>query len=589
MTALLAAVDVSGRLPSRPVLRPGEALDGYLERLADANDLCRGQLLDLLANPPSAANARGANALMTKPDPSVIRRICHISGLEADAVLDATLARFDAFPAAVAPYVAQDLYYRLRPGPRTAPGFGSQVCPQCLAEDSIWRMQWRLPITAVCVDHATVLVTHCCACLQRFRSHSNAPLRLASGSVHGCGNLIGRSRWCHHLAVDHAAERAGELQVHATRIVLDALGGRCHPVLGVRTAPSALVGETCNFLTLLVALLSRRGRPGFVDWPDADLCPALGPRSGASHDRAMLPYALQHPRIRAGLLAAAVGILGEDTADAAAARLRPWLGAIAGLPDGPRGWLMRRTTRTPAVDLVIDAATAGRTGRHKFNPTSARRAAAAIPQLIDTEIYDRIFDQMLTVARCTGRLYVSLCVVRVSLSANSWSQAAARIGLDPMIANDAAGRALDGTRVTPAVFSAAVHDASSILSRDRDFRRREDRVRALAQDQHRWFPPWRASMAPDQQPATTSYAIAWMWCEIAQAPLQTSPGWIVPPTSAQQRAYRQFSQTLPSVAQAMLRDLIVKPGATVTPIPDSRRQHLVLLGAFGEVDAVEVA
>jgi hypothetical protein len=275
----------------------------------------------------------------------------------------------------------------------------------------------------------------------------------------------------------------------------------------------------------------------------------------------MLPYALQHPRIRAGLLAAVVGILGEDTAEAAAARLRPWLGAIAGLPDGPREWLMRRTTRTPAVDLVIDAATTGRSGRRVFLSTSARRAAAAIPQLIDTEIYDRIFDQMLTAARWTGRLYVSLCVVRVSLSANSWSQAAARIGLDPMIANDAAGRALDGMRVTPAVFAAAVHDASSMLSRDRDFRRREERVRALAQDPQRWFPLWRASMAPDQRPATMPYVIAWMWCEVAQAPLQTSPGWFAPPTLAQQIAYRHFSQTIRSVARAVLRDLIVDPGA----------------------------
>ncbi|WP_234809818.1 hypothetical protein [Mycolicibacterium tusciae] len=330
----------------------------------------------------------------------------------------------------------------------------------------------------------------------------------------------------------------------------------------MRTAPSVLLGEVCNLLTLLVELLSRRGRPGFVDWPDADLCCWTRPPSRASWGRSMLPYPLQHAKIRAGLLAAALGILGEDTADAAAARLRPWLGAIAGLPDGPRGWLMSRTTRTPAVDLVIDAATAGRRHRSAFGSTSARRSAAAIPQLIDTEIYDRIFDGMLAVAAWTGRVYVSLCVVRVSLSANSWPQAAARIGLDPAIANDAARRALAGMRVTPAVFAGAVHDASSMLSHDRDFRRREDRVRALVLDQHRWLPRWRASMPPDRWPATTPYAIAWMWCEIAQAPLQTSPGWIAPPTSAQQVAYRRFGQTLGSVAQATLRDLVMNPGAT---------------------------
>jgi hypothetical protein len=352
------------------------------------------------------------------------------------------------------------------------------------------------------------------------------------------------------------------MQVDATRIVLNALEGRSHPVLGVRSAPSLLLGEVCNLLTLLVELLSRRGRPGFVDWPDTDLCFWTRPPSRVSRGRSMLPYALQHPKIRAGLLAAALGILGEDTADAAATRLRPWLGAIAGLPDGPRGWLMRRTTRTPAVDLVIDAATAGRRHRRAFGSMSARRAAAAIPQLIDTEIYDRIFDDMLSVAPWTGRLYVSLCVVRASLSANSWPQAAARIGLDPAIANDAARRARAGMRVTLAVFAAAVHHASSLLSRDRDFRRREDRVRALVLDQHLWLPRWRASMLPDLRRATTPYAIAWMWCEIAQAPLQTSPGWIAPPTSVQRIAYRRFGQTLQPVAQATLRDLLMNPGAT---------------------------
>jgi len=388
MAASLAAFDTAGRLPSRPVLRPGEALDGYLERLADANHLRRGQLLDLLTGGPSAANVRAAHSLMTTPDPSVVRGICRISGLEVDSVLDATLARFDAFPTAVRPDPAGALSCRPTSGRRTAPGFGSQVCPRCLAQDAIWRVQWRLPIAAVCVDHATVLVTHCCACLQRFRSHAVAPLVCGSGSsVHACGNVIGLSKPCHHPAVDHTAQRTGELQVDATRVVVNALQGRSHPVLGARTAPSALLGETCNLLTLLVELLSRRGRPGFVEAPDADLGLQTGPRSGVSRGRSMLPYALQHARVRAGLLAAALGILGEDTADAAAARLRPWLGAIAGLPDGPRGWLMRRTTRTPAVDLVIDAATAGRRGRRGFGSMSARRSAAAIPQLIDTEIY----------------------------------------------------------------------------------------------------------------------------------------------------------------------------------------------------------
>jgi len=164
---------------------------------------------------------------------------------------------------------------------------------------------------------------------------------------------------------------------------------------------------------------------------------------------------------------------------------------------------------------------------------------------------------MLAVASWTGRLYVSLCVVRVSSSATSWPQAAARIGLDPAIAHDAARLALAGLRVTPAVFAAAVHDASSTLSRDRDFRRRETRVRALVHDQHRWFPRWRASSPPGAGPLSARYAIAWMWCEVAQAPLQTSPGWIAPPTSVQRIVYRRVEEKLLHSERTALRALVV--------------------------------
>ena len=44
---------------------------------------------------------------------------------------------------------------------------GSRYCPTCLADDGIWRSQWRLPLTFACLRHGVLLADRCARCNQR--------------------------------------------------------------------------------------------------------------------------------------------------------------------------------------------------------------------------------------------------------------------------------------------------------------------------------------------------------------------------------------------------------------------------------------
>ena len=82
-----------GLLPARVPTAEPESLDGFLERLAAANDLHPVELLRLL----TAADLSGCPSsafLMIAPDPLIVDRIVRVSGLDPDAVQRATLLRF---------------------------------------------------------------------------------------------------------------------------------------------------------------------------------------------------------------------------------------------------------------------------------------------------------------------------------------------------------------------------------------------------------------------------------------------------------------------------------------------------------------
>lgn len=556
---MTAAFWARGQLPSRVAIATDEALDCYLERLAAANGLATTQLMRLLTR-PGECPAPSSAFLMFKPDPAITDRIAGLGGLRKPSLEHATLMRYgDGLPLRL-----DGLDPRQRHSFRQVvtqgwfPPFGSQACPLCLADDGIWRVEWRLPIVAVCVKHKVFLTTRCAGCSSRFRTHRHSPLRPQLGPQQPCGNPIGLRNPCQQPVIAHLVETAAGPVVGVARVVQRALAGQPVGMLGRQADPRTYLAELRHLATLLLHLLSRQEAAPLVDWAGDIHVEALkrttqrrGPRWGISPPQSAV--------LRGQALSESHGILSESLEEAAI-RLAPWLSQIDDVDNGPRGWLLNRTTRTAVMERLVDAATSDRhhVGRRLDCMRIERTLrATAIPQLIDVDIYREYFGEMLGGYEWTGRLYVSLCVVRTVTPTANWSDAATHIGLHPGIGTRTARAASTRMRVSPTTFADAVERARRALPDDRDFRQRESRVRALAQDSSEWYEAWRTSMSPARRHSSLPSAVAWMWCEVAQGSLDTSPPWGERPPRASKVAYRAFRDKLPRSAQEALRSLVV--------------------------------
>jgi hypothetical protein len=177
--------------------------------------------------------------------------------------------------------------------------------------------------------------------------------------------------------------------------------------------------------------------------------------------------------------------------------------------------------------------------------------------LIDIDIYRRLFAGMLGGYDWTGQLYVSLCAARTVARVVNWPDAATQIGLPPESGARVARAASSRMLATPQQFSSAVGEAVALLPPDRDFRSREARVRALANDPEGWHRRWRTSLSPARRASTLPYALTWMWCDAAQGCLDLSPAWNVAPSRRMKAGYRAFRDKLPRAGQDSLRRLVL--------------------------------
>lgn len=556
-------------LPTRLTLAERESLDSFLERLAVANGFSPPYLLRLLTA-EEHSGAPNAAFMMIKPDPLIVSRITSLSGVDGAAVTQATLLRFDNG----LPFYLDQLDPLRRHTFRQVvtqgwfPRFGSQVCPLCLGEDGIWKVEWRLPLAVTCPHHGVFLTTHCAGCGRRFRTHRYSPLRPLAGPDQLCGNSIGLRNPCTRSVLTHVPKLAPPEVLSAATIIQDALAGETIAMFGRRADPRLFLAETRHLATLLLHLLSRPDGPLLRRWAadvHAEACRRTtdlrGPRWGISPPESAV--------VRGYVLAEAANILRQTNLDDAANLLTPWLDLIAELGNGPNTWLVNRTTRTPTMERLISATALQRhhVGRHLSNVRGNESLHAnAIPQLIDTDIYHALFDDKLGGYEWTGRLYVSLCIVRVVTNVANWSDAAVKIGLDPAVGPRTARASSARMRVSPQVFADTVDTATHLLPRHRNFRKREKRVRTLVQDPDHWFERWRATMAPQRRPTSLPYAITWMWCEVAQGLLDASPAWPANPARQIKAAYRVFRDRLPEPAQAALRALALDQSSPPHPM-----------------------
>ena len=87
----MLADNAESDLPTLVNLAPGEALDAYLERVADANYLTTARLIEMVR----AGHDTTTAYLMLAPTPVTLERIARLTGADTAALQNATLAAYD--------------------------------------------------------------------------------------------------------------------------------------------------------------------------------------------------------------------------------------------------------------------------------------------------------------------------------------------------------------------------------------------------------------------------------------------------------------------------------------------------------------
>lgn len=553
-----------GLLPTRVSLDVDEALDSFLERLTQANDLDPQHIVRVLGR-AEGERATTLAFFMTAPADTVLARVESLSGIPAERLRNATLMRFDAGrPLHLDALNPQDRHsYRKIVVQGWFPPFGTQLCPLCVAQQGIWRVNWRLPIVPTCILHGTYLTTECGDCSQRFRSHRYWPLRPVLGPEQPCGNPVALRRPCLRSVLKNAAEPASGPALDCTESVHRAMNGQTVSMFGTPAHPRAFLAELRNLATLLLHLGARTSAQTAISWATDLRAEARARSTGVRGAR--WGFSPPHSaRVRGAVLGCAHEILMQRNFESGGARLREWIRFIEDEKNGPAVWLINRTKRTPTMERLIAAAVSDRrdVGRRIDQGRRCRRIEpSAIPQMIDAGVYRQLFTGTLGGYERTGRLYVSLCMVRAIVSVENWAGAAVRIGLPPDVGSRTSRAARARMRATPEDFQRQINLALNRLPAGRDFRALEARVRVLAADPEHWYHTWRLSTTPPRRPDLLAYAVTWMWCEVAQGCLDNSPAWAVPPGHRIKAGYRAFRDRLPAAAQDSLRRLVLSDPA----------------------------
>ena len=126
----------------------GEALDGYLERVADANHIAPAALLH------EVRRAGTPRFLVLSPAAPVIARVAALTGQPESTICSATLNSLNGTAFDLTGFDPQlPATYRTMAARGWGPTNGTQLCPHCLADSGVWALGWRTPFSAVCARH----------------------------------------------------------------------------------------------------------------------------------------------------------------------------------------------------------------------------------------------------------------------------------------------------------------------------------------------------------------------------------------------------------------------------------------------------
>ena len=547
----MLADNAESDLPTLVNLAPGEALDAYLERVADANYLTTARLIEMVR----AGHGSTTAYLMLAPTPATLKRIAHLTGAAAAALQNATLAAYDG--------TSLDLHgldpahqssFRTIAARGWIPGHGTQICPACLADDGVWRTTWRLPTTTVCRTHGTYLLATCPGCQRPFRDQRHSPLRVV-GPQTVCGNPLGQGphKQCRVDLTTLTAELADEdcLQRQARQDAADA-GGTVPTFAGQLDASeftTTLRSLTALLLHLAAATRTPHELPSWTcDVADAD----------TDRVRRWSIRPPQDPALRSRALTAADHILAAEDIDTAATRLGSWLQHIPGVPEGRLGWLADHTRITPTLTRLVMAAHAPRRRLSHLLDQQPQLTASTrqIPQVLPSRLVDEHLAGLFHSRPTTVGLFASLCLARTHRHIRSWADAACELGLPPEVGERTSRACSASMTASPADVVAAFGAASRDL--EIDYRELEDRVRHLARTT-RWFSRWARANRPGTRSSSHAHAVNWLWTNAAGGTSSACP-LLVARTSA-----NKFSQSLSSdqTGRLMLELQPARSGLTI--------------------------
>lgn len=504
-------------LPVRPAVAMGEALDGYLERVADSNGMEGPQLLRYVA--------RGAPAafLVLAPHADLVRGLASATGHTAGEIHAGCLASLPGLDlSGLDP--ADKRTWRQIAARGWAPQRGTGLCPHCVGEDGIWRIAWRHPWVTACVRHRCWLLDDCPTCEQRFASH-RTPLRSVDAASGTCANPGGtRGRSCPQTLVDLATRRAPPEVLRAQERIDAAISGGNVEVLGEQTKPADYLAEVRALTVLLLHLAIQPGADSLASWAAdarADAVRSAGDRSAR--------WWLAPPddlALRGEAIATADGILRTPELDRAADQLHPWTELTPPSNEGQLGWLADHTKPTTTLTRLLMAATSNRRrlatlldGQPDYVlPTTA------IPQVLPADLYHRHLTGMLNLTDETGRLFAALCLARRHSPATTWAEAAGVLRLPTATGIKTARACSAEITASRANYVLVLDEMARRLDPSLDYRKREDAVRRLAMRRD-WYRPWARLHSPGSRATSSRYAISWLWTHHAQGHLEASPGW----------------------------------------------------------------
>lgn len=527
-------------LPAVPYPRHGEALDGYLERLAALNGLTRAETQRLLLRPESQ---KAAMFLVVKPTSSVMRTIEQLTGLDEGQVRAMTLQRFDhgrpLWLGNLDPGDIHDLRVMQRQG--WFPAKGTQACPLCLADTGTWSIYWRLPHLPICLLHGTYLTVRCPHCGRRLRGSNHLPFKGFLEDPAACGNPTG-SRACCDYDLSHLAPLSAPAEeIDTVQAIHDALDDRPMRLHGQEVSAAEHLNDVRQLAVLLLHIAVQPAAVSLAGWVDdfhtsmrSTATGQRGPRWGLTPPEA--------PEVRSGVLTDARRIM-EAPFRQAVELVQPWLATIPQSSAGDGSWIHSRTVVTPRLQQLLHIARApGRALAFQLQDYERPLSEHCIPQLIPADLYTLHLAHLIQAGPRAGRAFASLCLVRSLPTVKSWGQAAQMIGYAHA----------DGLRIVRTVYARTTTPTEQLekaicalrtdLNLNVDYRARETHVRNLAHRPELWFEQWKATHHPAMRANSLPFLITWFWERYACGDLTTSPAWGKCPDTPTRVAYRAFAK-----------------------------------------------